>query len=191
MRGELKHIQTELGITTIYSTSDQLEAMALSDTVAVINKGKIEQIGPPGEVFKNPCNVFVAQLISDPPMNILEARIENGLIVVDCDVNFQFPLPGDAPPTLIDQPNGKVLVGIRPKDIACFTTDSQLVDTRGRTREVDILGQTAITMVTVGCLEIKVKVATNDAPDRDTLVGLKVDTSKLHFFDATTQRRLT
>ncbi len=190
MRGELKKIQSELGITTIYSTPDQLEAIAIADTVAVINKGKIEQVGPPGEVYKNPCNVFVAQLVGDPPMNILESTIEGGSIVVNCDVNFQIPIPADAPASLLDQPNGKVLVGIRPKDITSFSSDSESIHARGRTKEVDILGQTTIVIVGVGCLDLKIKMATVDAPSRDALVGLKVDTTKLHFFNATSQERL-
>jgi multiple sugar transport system ATP-binding protein len=191
MRGELKKIQTELGITTIYSTPDQLEAIAIADTVAVMNKGKIEQVAPPGEVYKNPCNVFVAQLVGDPPMNILESTLESGSIVVDCDVNFKIPIPTDAPASLLDQPNGKVLVGIRPKDITYFSSDSEPMHTHGRTKEAEILGQTTIVIVGVGCLDLKVKMATVDAPSRDALVGLKVDTTKLHFFSAATQKRLT
>jgi ABC-type sugar transport system ATPase subunit len=190
MRGELKKIQTELGITTIYSTPDQLEAMAVADTVAVINKGKIEQVGVPGEVYKNPCNVFVAQLIGDPPMNILDSTIENGSIVVNCDVNFQIPVPADAPASLRNQPDAKVLVGIRPKDVVYSNLESEEIHTRGRTKVVDILGQTTTVLVGVGCLDLRTKMATIDAPERDALVGLKVDTTRLHFFSAATKERL-
>jgi len=191
MRGELKKIQADLGITTIYSTPDQLEALSMADTVAVINQGKIEQTGSPKEIFHFPGNVFVAQLVGDPPMNILEARIEDGAIVVTCDVNFQIPIPSDTPPGLFDADrNGKLLVGIRPKDVSFVSRDGESFHTRGRIRDVDILGQTAVANVTVGCLEMKVKLATNDAPGRDSLVSMGVDSTKLHYFDAETRVRI-
>jgi len=191
MRGELKKIQTELGITTIYSTPDQLEALSMADTVAVINQGKIEQIGPPKQVFHFPDNVFVAQLVGDPPMNILGAHIEDGAIVVDCDVNFRIPIPSDAPQALFEAGReGKLLLGVRPKDMFFVSKEAESFHTHGRVRDVDILGQTAVANVVVGCLEMKVKLATGDAPGRDSLVSIAVDTTRLHYFDAQTRVRI-
>jgi multiple sugar transport system ATP-binding protein len=189
MRVELKKIQKELGITTIYSTPDQLEALSMADTIAVINNGKVEQIGSPEEVYNNPDNVFVAQFVGDPAMNIVESSLDSKNIVVDCDVNFQFAAPDNAPGDLFaDAHKGKVLVGIRPKDIQLINGDSaDAGHTRGRVRDVDTLGQTSIVSVTVGCIEIKVKTATANAPDRDSLVSLNLDLTKLYYFDAATK----
>jgi multiple sugar transport system ATP-binding protein len=186
MRGELKKIQTELGITTLYSTPDQLEALSMADTIAVLNLGKIEQVGSPEEVYERPANVFVAQLVGDPPMNILDATLEGGMLVVDCDVNFQFPLPPDAPPLL----GRRLLVGIRPKDITLVTGNVDDAHTRGRVKDLDTLGQTTVALVAVGCLEMKVKVLTSEAPPRDSLVSLFVDTTKLYYFDSETRCRV-
>ncbi|HET6485499.1 MAG TPA: ABC transporter ATP-binding protein [Spirochaetia bacterium] len=83
MRGEFKRIHKDLGKTMIYVTHDYREALALADTVVVLNKGKVEQIGPPDEVFSRPRNVFVATLLGEPPMNLVhfdEARSVGGAL---------------------------------------------------------------------------------------------------------------
>ena len=192
MRVELKKIQKDLGITTIYSTPDQLEALSMADTIAVINHGKVEQLGSAEEVYNTPDNVFVAQFVGDPPMNIVETNLDANKFIVDCDVNFQFPVPEDAPKTLNDDVHkGKVLVGIRPKDITLtYGQDDDKAHTKGRVREVDTLGQTSVISVMVGCLEVKTKMATADAPARESLVSLSIDLTKLHYFDAATRTRI-
>jgi multiple sugar transport system ATP-binding protein len=191
MRAELKKIQTDLGITTIYSTPDQLEALTMADTIAVINFGKVEQIGSPDEVFNRPKNTFVARFVGDPPMNILATTVESGMMVVDCDVNFQLPVPANAPSSLYaEEHKGKVLVGIRPKDIRFVPENAKGVHTQGRVRDVDSLGQTSIVIVMVGCLEMKVKVATSEAPERESLVSMVLDTTQPHYFNASTKCRL-
>ncbi len=186
MRGELKKIQTELGITTLYSTPDQLEALSMADTIGVLNLGKIEQVGSPEEVFERPANVFVAQLVGDPPMNILDAMLEAEMLVVDCDVNFQIPLPPAAPSSV----SKNLLVGIRPKDIKLVVGNVEDAHTRGRVKALDTLGQTTVVLVAVGCLEMKVKVLTSEAPARDSLVSLFLDSTKLYYFDSETRCRM-
>ena len=74
MRAQLKHIQRRLETTTIYVTHDQIEAMTLADRIAIMNKGKIQQLGTPDEVYNNPANVFVAGFIGSPPMNLHQGR---------------------------------------------------------------------------------------------------------------------
>ena len=191
MRGELKKIQSELGITTIYSTPDQLEALSMADTIALINQGKIEQVGTPDELFDKPENIFVATFVGDPPMNILDTSIENGDVVVDCDVNFQFPMPKDAPKS-ISKYNGKdkLKVGIRPKDIKLVDGKAKTKHTSGRVVDLDTLGQVTIVSAAIGCLLVKVKVGTEEAPARDELIHLELDLSNLHFFDAETGQRI-
>ncbi len=74
MRAELKHLQHELKVTTIYVTHDQIEAMTLADRVAVMNRGIIEQLGSPKEIYNDPRTLFVAGFIGSPPMNLIEGR---------------------------------------------------------------------------------------------------------------------
>jgi multiple sugar transport system ATP-binding protein len=78
MRAQLKHIQRRLETTTVYVTHDQIEAMTLADRIAIMDKGKIQQLGTPDEVYNNPANVFVAGFIGSPPMNLIKGDIENG-----------------------------------------------------------------------------------------------------------------
>ncbi len=71
MRSELKQIQRELNLTTIYVTHDQVEAMSLGDNIAVLKEGTVQQIAPPKEIYYNPVNLFVAKFIGSPPINII------------------------------------------------------------------------------------------------------------------------
>ncbi len=83
MRAELKHLQHELKITTVYVTHDQIEAMTLADRVAVMDHGIISQLGPPEEIYNDPANLFVAGFIGSPPMNLMKGKLH--------DNNFQHP----------------------------------------------------------------------------------------------------
>jgi len=187
MRGELRKIQTELGITTVYATPAQLEALSMADTVAVVNKGKIEQIGPPDEIYDSPDNVFVARFVGDPPMNILQGKITANAVVVDNDIAFMIPLPPATMSMLAQQKQERVKVGIRPKDIQLTAAHAADLHVKGQAREIDTLGQTTVVTVVVGSLEIKVKIPTRAAPVRDSNLGLKFDNSRLYFFDPETK----
>ncbi len=79
MRAELKHLQHELQVTTIYVTHDQIEAMTLAHRVAVMNKGVIEQLGTPREIYNDPRTLFVAGFIGSPPMNLVDGEAKNGV----------------------------------------------------------------------------------------------------------------
>ena len=82
MRAELKHLSHELRITTVYVTHDQIEAMTLADRVAVMNHGRIQQLGTPEEIYDDPKNLFVAGFIGSPAMNLIEGATENGRFMV-------------------------------------------------------------------------------------------------------------
>jgi multiple sugar transport system ATP-binding protein len=79
MRAELKHLQHELQVTTIYVTHDQIEAMTLAHRVAVMNKGVIEQLGTPRAIYNDPRTLFVAGFIGSPPMNLLAGEAKDGV----------------------------------------------------------------------------------------------------------------
>lgn len=106
MRIEIKALQRRLGVTSIYVTHDQVEAMTMADRIIVLNAGKIEQIGTPAEIYHNPASTFVASFMGAPPMNLLDARLENGQVMVNGGTALA---PADG--------TGDVTVGIRPEDI--------------------------------------------------------------------------
>ena len=76
-RAQIKHLQNELKITTVYVTHDQVEAMTLADRVVVMNNGKIQQVAPPQEIYNNPLNTFVASFIGNPAMNLVDINLKN------------------------------------------------------------------------------------------------------------------
>jgi ABC-type sugar transport system ATPase subunit len=107
MRSEIARLHRELGVTTIYVTHDQAEAMTLGTRIAVLERGRLLQLGPPLEVFQRPATAFVATFIGSPPMNLLAGSVRAGGF--ECG-GFRVPLPG------VDQ--GEVMVGLRPHDVA-------------------------------------------------------------------------
>jgi len=106
MRAELKRLHHRLGITTIYVTHDQVEAMTLGDRIAVMSNGRLHQLGPPQDVYDHPTNLFVAGFIGSPPMNLLRGTAVGGRIQV-----------GDLRLELAGIPDGDVVVGLRPESL--------------------------------------------------------------------------
>jgi sn-glycerol 3-phosphate transport system ATP-binding protein len=104
MRAELKRIHHRLGITTIYVTHDQVEAMTLGDRIVVMSAGEVQQIGKPHDVYRHPANLFVAGFIGSPPMNLVRGRAEGGRVVAG-DLSFE----------RAGVPDGEVAVGFRPE----------------------------------------------------------------------------
>jgi sn-glycerol 3-phosphate transport system ATP-binding protein len=106
MRLEIRDLQNRLGITSLYVTHDQVEAMTMADRMIVMNAGRAEQIGTPLEVYERPQTLFAAQFIGSPSMNVLEGSVENGSLMI-----------GDATVSAILSITGSVTVGIRPEHV--------------------------------------------------------------------------
>src|SRR5215218_3534045 len=111
MRVEIKRLQRSLGVTSVYVTHDQVEAMTLSDKLVVMNAGRIEQIGTPADVYRRPATRFVATFIGSPPMNIMEGIVEGDDLVLVA--GSLLPVTDMAPGL---KPDSRVHVGIRPED---------------------------------------------------------------------------
>jgi ABC-type sugar transport system ATPase subunit len=106
MRAALKRLHARLDVTTVYVTHDQVEAMTLGDRIAVMSDGRLQQLGPPQEVYDRPANVFVAGFIGSPPMNLLRGRAREGQVTAG---DFSFTRAGVA--------DGDVIVGVRPETL--------------------------------------------------------------------------
>jgi lactose/L-arabinose transport system ATP-binding protein len=125
MRVEIARLHKEIGATMIYVTHDQVEAMTLADKIVVLRAGRIEQVGSPMELYRNPANRFVAGFIGSPAMNFLAGTVRDGAIVV--------PGLGDAaiqPPVTLPENGAEVTLGVRPQHLS--------VDATGSTHKVDI-----------------------------------------------------
>jgi ABC-type sugar transport system ATPase subunit len=192
MRAELKRLHQRLGITTIYVTHDQVEAMTLGDRVVVMSAGRVQQIGTPQDVYRRPVNLFVAGFIGSPAMNLLRGTVSGGKVVAG---DLTFPC-GD-----VGTPD--VVVGIRPE---CFTprTDGRptvdfhvdVVEPLGE--QVVVHGSVAATTVQSGAEEVEeiplgvegsrasvtaVFDATREPSPGDRM-RLGVTTERIHLFDA-------
>ena len=110
MRAEIKHLHRMLGTTVVYVTHDQIEAMTLATLIAVMNKGVIEQIGTPEEIYSRPATVFVASFVGAPPMNMIEATLDEQGLLLD-GTTQHLPLSG------VSALGRKVFLGVRPEDI--------------------------------------------------------------------------
>ena len=119
MRAEVKHVQQRLNTTMIYVTHDQTEAMALGHRIAILNKGKLEQLGAPMEVYERPATLFAARFIGSPPMNLIEAEVTNGHLTAAGGLKIA------APEGL--KRGQKVIAGVRPE---------RFTRVRGRRRRV-------------------------------------------------------
>lgn len=112
MRAQLKDLQKRLGVTTIYVTHDQLEAMTLGDRIAVLNGGYIQQLGSPMEVFENPVNTFVARFIGSPSMNIFEGELKDGFLETK---SLKLKLKPEIENRLKAKGGSRFSIGVRPE----------------------------------------------------------------------------
>jgi multiple sugar transport system ATP-binding protein len=128
LRGEIAVIQRRLGVTTLYVTHDQVEAMALGDRVAVMRSGRVIQCGAPDDVYQHPVDVFVAQFMGTPPMNVVDAQLDGGLPEPTLRVGPNVIPIGEASrrwPTLDDHRGRHVALGLRPEAVEVHA-DGQL-----------------------------------------------------------------
>jgi multiple sugar transport system ATP-binding protein len=121
MRAEIASLQNDLGVTTIYVTHDQVEAMTMGDRVAVMRKGELQQVAPPQELYERPVNLFVGGFIGSPAMNLVEATIQphNGRLAVhigehDLTLSDELLAYRPAPKDYVGK---RVIVGVRPENL--------------------------------------------------------------------------
>jgi multiple sugar transport system ATP-binding protein len=175
-RAELKGLQQQLGVTTVFVTHDQAEAMTMADRIAVMNLGQLQQVGTPDDVYDRPSNLFVAQFMGSPPMNTLPVTRVDGDLV--SETGWRFPMPAS-----VRVPDGELTLGLRPEDI--------VLASEGQPATVFVsepLGNEVIVNVHVGQTLVKLRAAPSVRPTRGEQVFLRADVGKAHLFDATGHR---
>ncbi|NNE87764.1 MAG: ABC transporter ATP-binding protein [Silicimonas sp.] len=178
MRAELKHMQSELGITTIYVTHDQIEAMTLAHRVAIMKDGVLQQLGTPKQVYSDPANLFVAGFMGSPPMNFIEGSISNGAFTAG---TINVPIAG-APDT------AKATLGFRPEDCLVTPAGQGLLDADVFT--VEMTGDQVLVTLRLGHTPLVVKMPKEFEIDADITAGITLDTQHLYFFDSDSGARL-
>jgi len=120
MRAELKKLQKEVGITTIYVTHDQVEAMTMGDKVAILNEGILQQVGTPDRIYFHPSNIFVAGFIGTPPTNFFDCNLIRGAICTLDTGEFSYPLPEHVSKAVEKCTSDVCVLGVRPQDVLVY-----------------------------------------------------------------------
>ena len=178
MRAELKHLQHELNITTIYVTHDQIEAMTLASRVAIMNEGVLQQIDTPKNIYNNPANLFVAGFIGSPSMNFIKGDIENG----------QFVANGCLIKNIEKDPMKNVILGIRPEDMEIVNNEPSHI--QAMIYSIELTGEQTIVTAKLDSNFITIREDKDYENDLDIPVKIKVDITKSFLFDSLSGKRI-
>jgi multiple sugar transport system ATP-binding protein len=181
LRVELKHLQRVQGSTTLFVTHDQVEALTMADRVAVMNEGRIVQIGTPIDIYDRPASMFVAQLIGTPGINLLQASQENGNLVVD-DSSIRLSL--DAKTAAIP---ARFILGIRPEDVQPQANG----DFAGEIALIEPLGVETILHIKSGELTVLSTVAGMTDWRIGDEIQFNIVRDHVHYFDLSSQARIS
>ncbi len=184
MRSEIKKLQRKVGVTMVYVTHDQTEAMVIADRIAVMNEGEIMQVGTPQQVYDDPANTFVAGFIGSPQMNLIEARINNGVLELS---GYRIHLEGQ--PSLLQ---GNVTIGIRPEKIRIAEKPGRPhIELEGIIDFIENLGADYIVHLKIGD---SILVAKTTSLPGHVDVGIKtkvyIETRHIHLFNRDTGTKI-
>ncbi|MEA2553690.1 MAG: multiple sugar transport system ATP-binding protein [Fimbriimonadaceae bacterium] len=190
-RAELIRLHRTLGITTIYVTHDQVEAMTMGQRMAIMKDGLLQQVDEPETVYDQPANKFVAGFVGSPPMNFFDSVIEQeGSAAVVNAGDFRLPLPVGHPAAAMV--GKRVTLGIRPESIFDAAMEGPLKASRENTFEakvdvVEALGHQYVAYLTVGSQTLVATLDGNSKIRNQDCAVVAVDLSELHLFDAETE----
>ena len=169
-RAQIKHLQDKLKITTIYVTHDQIEAMTLADRVVVMDKGIIQQIGTPKQIYEKPINTFVASFIGNPPMNLIKGKIENGSFLSKSIQIKNFK-----------HINNQYILGFRAEDATI--SDGNIGNITGPIFSIELLGDSVMVTVKIENCFISVKMSNTYVASIGDKVSISVLSTKCQIFD--------
>ena len=178
MRAEIKHLQHELGITTVYVTHDQIEAMTMAHRVAVMRAGVIQQLAPPEQIYNDPANLFVAGFIGSPPMNLLQGALQDG----------DFVAPGIRIAGVDTGSNSKVVLGVRPEDVHLEAPER--ADVTGPVYTFELTGEAILVTANVQSSRITARGDRHLRLAIGEQVGMRISRDHLFLFDAKTEARM-
>ncbi len=174
-RAQIKHLSHELGVTTVYVTHDQIEAMTLADRVVVMNKGIVQQVATPTEIYDSPANTFVAGFIGNPAMNLMQGDLKGGTFT-----GQNVSIPG------LKGPDGPVTLGFRAED-ASLSAKGEIA---APIYSLELLGDATMITVKAGGALVSIKAPKDYRAEIDTPVSASIPASICHLFDARSGERL-
>jgi multiple sugar transport system ATP-binding protein len=178
MRAELKHMQSTLGTTTIYVTHDQIEAMTLAHRVAILEKGVLQQLDTPAKIYNDPANLFVAQFIGSPPMNVVRGALE-GSSFKTAGASVDVPVAGKI---------ASAILGVRPED--CSVVAPAKGSIKAEIYAVELIGDHTLVTVKTGDDMLTVKAAKDFTGATGSNIGVSFAKERLFVFDATNGARV-
>jgi multiple sugar transport system ATP-binding protein len=188
-RSQIVKLQRQLGITTIYVTHDQTEAMTMGDRIAVMYQGEIQQLAPPLELYNRPANRFVAEFIGSPPMNFLTLAVESAQELRH--PQFQLTVPPSWQDDVRPYPGRELILGVRPEDF--YLADPSPDHLQVQVDLVEALGNETYLLVHLTetpdqLLQVRIP------PDRSVKLGdtlwLAIALDKIHLFSAKTEQAI-
>jgi multiple sugar transport system ATP-binding protein len=172
MRAEIASLHRRLGITTVYVTHDQVEAMTLATRIVILHQGVVQQIGKPMEVYQRPANAFVGRFLGAPAMNQIAGEVKKGP-VFSCE-GFEVPLPGKAS----EHVGKRVVLGVRPQSLA-LRSDGPI---QGVVEIVEPTGGESFIRLKVGDAHLTARVEGTPSFDLGASVSLALDPDAVHLF---------
>jgi multiple sugar transport system ATP-binding protein len=195
MRVEIKKLQKKVGITTLYITHDQIEAMSMADNIGIMDAGKLLQLDTPQKVYNEPANQFVAGFIGIPPMNFLEFKIVRDKSMFlklvtgsayEHDNKFMIKVPDVLSASISNTGDETIILGIRPKDITVLRNDEEFdgFKVKGEVTFIELLGDDSIAEVKLGQNSLKISNVASRIDNliigKEAIMGIKY--SKLYLF---------
>lgn len=184
-RGFLNHLQRDMGMTAVYVTHDQAEAMALATRVAVMDAGKVVQYAPPMEVYRRPATTFVANFVGSPPMNLLpvEATVADGVLHLKADRVSVAPLPVSRAVAAALRGNSKLVLGVRPEHLS-IARGAEANTVTGQLFANENMGpEKLVTLERHDAARFTARIFTDDVIALDTTVTLGFSSEHIHLFD--------
>ena len=178
MRSHIKNLHHALGVTTIYVTHDQIEAMTLADRVVVMSKAEIQQIGTPEDIYNNPANLFVAGFIGNPSMNLIHGALTNGV----------FEAEGVRVAGFGKHSLAHAVLGVRAEDLAMETTDNAAI--AGHVFSFELTGDATLATLKPGGQFVTAKAGKEYRASIGQALGFGARAAHCYVFDGHTQDRL-
>ena len=175
-RAQIKNLSHELKVTTIYVTHDQIEAMTLADRVVVMNKGVVQQLGTPTDIYDRPANTFVASFIGSPAMNLIEGEVKGGTFRAE-----GIEIPG------LTAADGKITLGFRAEDASVTESGGEA---NAPAYAMELLGDSTMITIRVGHDQLSVKADKNYRCEIGDTVHFSIPADICHLFSAETGERI-
>ena len=182
MRAELKHLHHQLGITTVYVTHDQMEAMTLATRIAVMSRGVIQQLDEPDRIYNDPANMFVAGFIGSPSMNLVPGDLVGGAFRGE---GLTLPGVGEG---VGARDRAGVVLGARPEDVAVVAPGAGNVE--AAVYSFELTGESVLVTVMLAGRPFCARGDRHLRYDIGAPVGLRVDPARTYLFDASTEARI-